>query len=220
MHDPGRKVGTLDSSFMFGMTVKVRHGTGSVPGARWPMLRAAWGIRLRPIPRCTQRGPPDAGPRVPRLAVSGAKQLAERFGGGERGDGRTVEVPDVARDDVPCAAGPCGGNLHGVLEVPHRQLGRVTHRPRIGRRDLDKAGQLDNEVTRARAAARRRHEIVEVRDGMPGDEGALPATLEPIQQFRGSVRVRVPIQRDVDQDVGVEKYQRYFRARASWRGSS
>ena len=59
MHDPGRKVGTLDSSLMFGMTVKVRHGTGSVPGARWPMLRAAWGIRLRPIPRCTRRAPPD-----------------------------------------------------------------------------------------------------------------------------------------------------------------
>ena len=28
--------------------------------ARWPMLRAAWGIHPRPTPRCTQRGPPNS----------------------------------------------------------------------------------------------------------------------------------------------------------------
>ena len=61
----------LDSSRLPGVAARQRgrpQGTPLRPGhagtvthaARWPMLRAAWEIHPRPIPRCTQRGPPNS----------------------------------------------------------------------------------------------------------------------------------------------------------------
>ena len=56
---------------------------------------------------------------------------------------------------------------------------------------------------------------------MPGDEPGLPAVFYLVQQFRGVLGVWSPVQGNVYQYVGIQKYQlRYFSASLSYRGSS
>ena len=62
-------VGALRGSWNRSTPMAIRAVTSA---ARWPRLRAAWETQPQPVPRCTQRGPPDVGcPYARRPSVSG-----------------------------------------------------------------------------------------------------------------------------------------------------
>ena len=51
---------------------------------------------------------------------------------------------------------------------------------------------------------------------MPGNACLFCTTLDPVKQFRGRVRVRTPVQRHINEYVGVQQDQRRnFSANAS-----
>ena len=89
------------------------------------------------------------------------------------------------------------------------------HRVRATVRDGHETNQLGDEGADIRTAARRRDEIVEIRQGVPRDERALRTCLQAIEQLGSRVGKRLAVERDIDQYVRVDQDQRYFRANAS-----
>jgi hypothetical protein len=55
---------------------------------------------------------------------------------------------------------------------------------------------------------------------MPSHESGSRALFKPVENLGSRLGVWVSVQSDVDEDVRVEKYQRYFLASASYLGSS
>ncbi len=50
---------------------------------------------------------------------------------------------------------------------------------------------------------------------MPGDECGQRAVLDAVEKLRGRSRMGMRFEGQIDEDVDVEKHQRYFRASAS-----
>ena len=144
-----------------------------------------------------------------------AAQLAERTLWTERRDRGAPIALHVSRDDVPSVARPARRDLHRVLEVRHRKRGGTVKRLHAGRCHRHEPGQLDDEGARTPASSRWRDQMVEVRDGMPSDERVPRSLLDPVEKLRGRVRMGAPIERQIDENVGVRQHQRYFRASAS-----
>ena len=112
-------------------------------------------------------------------------------------------------------ARPCGGNLHRILKVRHREGDRVAESRRIRGRNGHETDQLGDEVTSAAISALRSHQVVEVRQAVPRHEDTTGRLLDPLEEFGRRSRMGPPIEGDVDQDVGVQQHQRYLRASAA-----
>ena len=127
------------------------------------------------------------------------------------GIGEWREVFDVPRHDVPRPARPCCRDLHCVLEVGHLKRNRITERRGVPGRNRHEPGEFGDEVACVRIPASGRHEVVEVRQGVPRDERAAHTALYPIKELGRWSRMRVAIEGDVDQHVRVEQDHKYLR---------
>ncbi len=146
--------------------------------------------------------------------------LTQQRSRGRCTDWRSAVTACVSRSNRLGAAGGCGGNLHGILEIADGQSRGIAQVIGGCRRYLDEVDQLEEKSTGVLFSSNRRHKIVKIRNGMPGNETLYRTLLTAIQKSSGGLGMGHPIERYVQKNVGIEQDdQRYFFARYRYRSS-
>jgi hypothetical protein len=107
------------------------------------------------------------------------------------------------------------GPRHGVFQVLQWKGQGEAERLGVGGRHVHELGERPQEGAGVILAPGRAQQVVEVRQGVPRDEGPERPALEVMEQGRRGLRVGLPVDCDVQDDVGVEEDHPYFSRSAS-----